>query len=329
MCSEQVLERVVLWTDSITVLYWLQNKGEWKQFVKHRVDEILRLTKGMVWRHCPGLDNPADIGSRGCNALELKECDKWWNGPQWLGKSEEEWARFDVWRTQESKEEEKMSKVTCMSVNVLPQRRIMGIVDVKRFSQLSRLLKVSAWVMRFITNIRASVNKMEKREGELVSEELVEAEGKLIKVAQEELCNQDTFPQLVQRLGIINEQGVLWCKGRLGNSELAYEGREPIIVPRVHWFTELVIRDCHERIHHSGVKSTLAELRSKFWVPKGRQTVKNVIGKCQVCNRMEAKVISSPPIAQLPEFRVCQAEPFSRTGVDFAGPLFVKEKDGG
>ena len=69
MCSEQVLERVVLWTDSIRVLYWLQNKGGWKQFVKHRVDEILRLTKGMLWRHCPGLDNPADIGSRGCKAM--------------------------------------------------------------------------------------------------------------------------------------------------------------------------------------------------------------------------------------------------------------------
>jgi hypothetical protein len=40
-----------------------------------------------------------------------------------------------------------------------------------------------------------SVNKTEKREGELVSEELVEAEGKLIKAAQEKLRNQDTFPQ--------------------------------------------------------------------------------------------------------------------------------------
>ena len=72
-------------------------------------------------------------------------------------------------------------------------------------------------------------------------------------------------------------------------------------------------------MHHIGVKSTLAELHSKFWVPKGRQTVKKVIGKCQVCKRMEAKVISSPLMAQLAEFR----------GVDFAGPLFVKEKDGG
>ena len=93
-----------------------------------------------------------------------------------------------MWRTQESKEEEKMSKVTCMSVNVLPQRGITGIVDVKRFSQLSRLFKVSAWVMRFITNIRASVNKTEKREGELVSEELVEAEGKLIKRRRKRNC---------------------------------------------------------------------------------------------------------------------------------------------
>ena len=33
------------WLDSKTALCWINNRGEWKQFVRHRVNEILRLTK--------------------------------------------------------------------------------------------------------------------------------------------------------------------------------------------------------------------------------------------------------------------------------------------
>ena len=42
------------WLDSKTALYWIRNKGEWKPFVRHRVNEILRLTNKAEWGHCPG-----------------------------------------------------------------------------------------------------------------------------------------------------------------------------------------------------------------------------------------------------------------------------------
>ncbi|XP_046862841.1 uncharacterized protein LOC124456439 [Xenia sp. Carnegie-2017] len=42
--SEYNFEGVKYWTDSMTVLYSIVNSGNWKQFVQHRVDEILRLS---------------------------------------------------------------------------------------------------------------------------------------------------------------------------------------------------------------------------------------------------------------------------------------------
>ena len=60
------IDYVRFWLDSMTALYWITNKGEWKQFVHHRVNEILRLTNKEEWGHCPGVENPADIGSRSC-----------------------------------------------------------------------------------------------------------------------------------------------------------------------------------------------------------------------------------------------------------------------
>lgn len=61
------------WLDSKTAICWIQNRGEWKQFVRHRVNEILRLSNKEEWRHCPGEENPPDIGSRGAFSSKLKD----------------------------------------------------------------------------------------------------------------------------------------------------------------------------------------------------------------------------------------------------------------
>lgn len=105
------------------------------------------------------------------------------------------------------------------------------------------------------------------------------------------------------------------------------EARKPVILPRQHRFTRLVVEECHQRVHHRGVRSTLAELRSRFWVPKGRQLVKRILGECVTCRKVIGKPFSAPPTAVLPGFRVKEAL-FSRVGIDYAGPLYVKEKSG-
>ena len=76
------------------------------------------------------------------------------------------------------------------------------------------------------------------------------------------------------------------------------------------------------------MRTTLGELRSRFWVPKGGQVVKKVLRECVTCKRQQGKPFGSPPVAALPEFRVREAAPFSKVGVDFAGPLYVKSTNG-
>ena len=83
------------------------NHGEWKQFVRHRVNEILKLSEKGDWSHCPGEENPADIGSRGVSALELKQSELWWHGPTWLKEREDIWPTVKaIQTTTESSEEE-------------------------------------------------------------------------------------------------------------------------------------------------------------------------------------------------------------------------------
>ena len=100
--------------------------------------------------------------------------------------------------------------------------------------------------------------------------------------------------------------GILICRGRLGNSDLDFEARTPIILPKQHRLTELIIVHCHDKVLHSGVRATLAELRAKYWVPKGRQVVKRAVSNCVTCGKMIGKPYGAPETAALPEFRLSE-----------------------
>ena len=111
--SQIEITRTVYWLDSKTALCWIQNRGEWKQFVRHRVDEILQLSEKHDWKHCPGEENVADIGSRGIGALQLSQSDVWSHGPKWLSKGEDAWSLSEsaVTYTAESKVDEKKTAI--------------------------------------------------------------------------------------------------------------------------------------------------------------------------------------------------------------------------
>ena len=112
---------------------------------------------------------------------------------------------------------------------------------------------------------------------------------------------------------------------------LDFVTKHPIFLPQRNYLSELIIRDCHEDVMHNGLKETLTPLRSRYWIPRGRQIVRRVIYRCVICRRAEGKAYAAPPPSDLPEFRVQQDFAFTNCGVDFAGPLYVRpmfEKDG-
>ena len=184
---------------------------------------------------------------------------------------------------------------------------------------------------RFVDNLKAALGQNEntRRTGELEVRELNEAELELIKSAQDKLKKESNFKQLVSKLGIVKQGEVLRCEGGLVNSDLDLDARRPYILPTRHLLTKLIIRESLEGLHHSGVRATLAELRSKYWVPNRRQEVKGILNECVTCRNLKGKSYSSPPTAALPDFRAREAPPFSRVGIDFAGPLYVKSKTEG
>ena len=102
----------------------------------------------------------------------------------------------------------------------------------------------------------------------------------------------------------VDENGLLRCKGRLGNVDLPVPTSHPVLLCKKHPLTSLIVREAHERVMHNGVKETLTEICTKYWIVKGRQVVKRMIHKCVLCRRFDCPPYHAPSPPPLPEFRV-------------------------
>ena len=154
--------------------------------------------------------------------------------------------------------------------------------------------------------------------------ELADAETLWITSAQLQFVREKDFRQQQGRFRLFQDDKRLWrCGGRLANAEMPFTVKHPILLPRTHPLTTLIVREVH------GVKETLAETRRKFWILKGRNLTRSIIHRCVVCRRFEGAPFQGPPPPPLPKFRVKDDTAFSYTGVDsytgldFAGPLSI------
>ena len=122
----------------------------------------------------------------------------------------------------------------------------------------------------------------------------------------------------------LNDDFVICCRGRLNQSDLPSNTKNPILLPTKHGFTELLVQSKHFAVHHDGTPTTLAAVRENYWIVKGRSLVRKVIRRCTVCRRYDRKSFSSPVLPDLPAERISTEPPFSNTGIDFTGPLYVR-----
>ena len=197
-----------------------------------------------------------------------------------------------------------------------------SIIPCEDFSTLRRLLRVTSLVIQFIDNLKMKRAPSARGEGGGC---IIRAKKYWIKVSQGALQQKKHFTLWKLQFSLfLDEDGIWRCKGRLANVGLPTCTTFPILLDTSSHITHLIAMACHERILHGGVKDTLTELRSKYWVVKGRSFVKKLLRGCIVCHRFQGKPFPSPVSPSLPAFRVQESPPFSYTGVDFAGPLFVK-----
>nr|CDJ94931.1 Protein of unknown function DUF1759 and Protein of unknown function DUF1758 and Retrotransposon domain containing protein [Haemonchus contortus] len=302
------IRKILLFTDSEIVLGWLRVPPDRKNIgvlVTNRLKEIKKIvtnldTKGVtcLFGHVSTKDNPADCGRRG---FTLATCEEhvWWEGPEMIHKDilQTSECMFQI-PTQDGEEPDEVENPMVVATLFKERDQLDNLTtfDLSRFSTLHKAQRVAAYALRFI---RRSLDrfKADRKEAifntipalkvaaskhELSGLELREARKCIIRDHQHALVETNTIP-LQKELNIQpDEDGILRCYGRLKHAAIPPSAQTPIFVAPKTALARIIIWEAHSQ-YHLGVAHTMSAVRERYWIPKLRQQVAQLLRKCFPC----------------------------------------------
>ena len=196
---------------------------------------------------------------------DLAKEKKWWIGPDFLQKEESDWpvnqsdtnkvsAATEIKKTAQASSQAGRSNGDWTVISVHEDDQLWRL-DPKRYSSWKKLIRIQAWVRRFIDNCRSS----NREKGELKAEKIEDVAIQVIKGAQRKaypdeylaLQRQREIAKKSKLLGLqpwLDEEGQMRCNGRLKYAEyLPQDARFPIILPRKNCATKLIVKHYHEK----------------------------------------------------------------------------------
>ncbi|XP_037604330.1 uncharacterized protein LOC119475569 [Sebastes umbrosus] len=316
------LRHTTLWTDSTTVLEWLQSEScRFKVFVGLRVAEIQDLTDLHSWHYVDSSNNPADDITRGKTLSDISQHNCWRNGPPFLKQPHDSWPMWPKHTVKPDPTELRGLTFCCLTT-----------IETRSQQQLN--LTQDSW--KDLVQVRYdNLNKQTSESSPAPT--YGDAEIRLLKQCQAEsfpreqksLQTGKPLPRNSKLRALAPEldklTGLIRVGGRLRNFQGSLEiPVHPVVLDPSHPVTKLLVKDFDDRFLHSGPERVFAEIRRHYWILRGRQAVKRHQSSCPACQRWRAKP-KVPLMADLPPARLrLLSPPFLSTGVDCFGPFMVK-----
>ncbi|VDL84663.1 unnamed protein product [Nippostrongylus brasiliensis] len=214
------------------------------------------------------------------------------------------------------------------------------LLDWTRHNRLPPAKRTMAYVLRFIHQLSLKLNnelreRMERNIPELrhmSSEPYITATENEMALRLLIRHHQKTefTPVQLKALKQLNVQpdefGILRCRGRLGNAQMAVDTKYPMLVASKTDLSDAIVKEAHLP-YHCSVAQTMANVRQRFWIPKLRQMVKKVVRLCVPCQRINSLPFKYPDMEDLPNRRVQRTRPFEHVGIDYFGPMSAKQGD--
>ncbi|XP_062542436.1 uncharacterized protein LOC134210403 [Armigeres subalbatus] len=264
-----------LWSDSRTVLSWINSDArKYRQYVAVRIGEILEETQSEEWRWIPTKLKVVDEATKWGKGPLLQPDGRWFTGPDFLYKAENEWPQE---RVSINTEEE------LRAIHVHHVQFMQPFLDIDRFSKWERMLRATAYVYSFVDRCGKLRKQKAKMTGcILLQEDFVRSERALWRLAQAqgfaeeivilkknktsngERLRLETDSRIRHLSPFLDEFGVIRMEGRTEASPLAaYDAKYPVILPKNHHVTELLVDWCHRRYGHQNGETVVNELRQR------------------------------------------------------------------
>ncbi|GBN56844.1 hypothetical protein AVEN_239387-1 [Araneus ventricosus] len=209
------------------------------------------------------------------------------------------------------------------------------VVKIQRLTQNSEWQHVPSNLNPADVLSRGLVTVEIRKRGLLSAAEIQEGEYRLISLVQQVALAED-FANLSNQKQVTSasklkylsplldtSSNVIRVGGRLHNSDLSYNVKHPIALPKGHAVSNLVMQDIH--IRNVGAQTLLRLTRQNFWPIGGRNLARSIVHNCVICSRYNPQFLSQK-MGDLPEERCTPSLPFNITGVDFCGPFYIKNK---
>ena len=324
--SDIDFQAVRFFTDSRVVLGYIRNQTKrFFTYVANRVERIRSCSTPQDWNYVPSKLNPADEGTRSVAAADMKS-SLWLNGPS-------NQICDEVDDTDEFPLIEPDSEVRTLKTNIKETLEGAQHLESARFSHFSswnRLIRAVSWLKCCVSVRTSGKGTLDSK----APESLKLAEEYVIRSVQIEAFSSEiaalkegrtvSKDSSVRTLDpYLDENGLLRVGGRLRHSNLSSLEKNPLLLPKKHHVSCLLVRHFHELVSHQGRLITEGAIRSAgFWVVGSRRMILSLIGKCVRCQKLRGKQ-QSPKMADLPEERLVPAPPFAHIGIDVFGPWNV------
>ena len=289
-----------------------------RTFAANRIGEIQDTTKKKDWEWVEGKLNVADLATRPLvQGTKLDAESTWQNGPEFLKIPVKEWpTRKDTCAEMIPE----LRKNFVGSITAKEPTSLVSKIDVTRFSQLRRLLYTTARLQKLQKKFKKNT---EGYRCSIIPEDIKYAHDSWVKHVQESLCEEikagkhkKLIPTMEDGIYVVGGRAERWIHSTWNRQKF-------ILLPGKHYFSKLIAEKEHIDVGHLALESTIARIRSKYWIIGVRKLVREVIRNCRHC-KLKFKKLASQKMSPLPIERLKPTPPFQNVGLDYFGPFEVK-----
>ncbi|XP_057705305.1 uncharacterized protein LOC130923571 [Corythoichthys intestinalis] len=334
------LDNITFYTDSKVVLGYIYNETRrFYVYVSNRVNRIRKSSQPSQWRYIASSQNPADHATRSVSVYQLP-LTNWFTGPDILFQNHN--SVNDTFNLLEPNTDAEVRPQVC-TLKTTACSKQLGSDRFSKFSTWKSLTRALARLLHICRNFSVLPSKSNQCHGwhycktGLTVAELNQAQNVVIRTVQQDvyveemkcLQKQDELHKASSLKNLdpfLDENGLLRVGGRITNSNVNANEKNPIILPGHHHVAALLIKHYHEQTSHQGRLFTEGAVRAAgWWIVGGKRKVSTIIYHCTTCKRLRTPV-STQKMSDLPSDRLSTDPPFTNVGIDVFGPWFVSSK---